>query len=180
MEHVAAQEWRADDDTLGAITEAVRHLHSFTRAWPGPACGGEYAGTLWPQDDPISISIRGAPEEYVNSRLAGKQNKISFGDLPLVFIYGGLSPRNILFTAEEMWFIDWEVSGYFPRTTEIAVLQQDRAHSNDDHLFRERLADRNLQVTPLVECEIPLCRYRPILHMIVPPAITCLMRPDPQ
>jgi len=72
-----------------------------------------------------------------------------------VFTHGDLSTRNILFTAEGMWFIDWEFSGYFPRTTEIAVLRQDRADSNDDHLFRQRLADRILQVTPLVKCEIP-------------------------
>ncbi|KAK1020676.1 hypothetical protein LTS16_026938, partial [Friedmanniomyces endolithicus] len=132
MEYVAVQGWKVDDDTLGAITEAVRHLHSFTRAWPGPACGGEYASTLWPQDDPKSTSTRDGLEEYVNSRLAGTRTKISFGDLPLVFTHGDLSPRNILFTAEGMWFIDWEFSGYFPRTTEIAVLRQDRADSNDD------------------------------------------------
>ncbi|KAK6393669.1 hypothetical protein LTR81_026425 [Elasticomyces elasticus] len=139
MKAVAVQAWGADHDRLDAIVHAVNHLHSFTRTSPGPALGGEYGGMLWPEDDPRSFSTREDLERYVNRRLSGTRQKMSFVDLPMVFTHGDLCSRNILCTAQEIWFLDWEFSGYYPRTTEIAVLQGDIKGSKEDYLLRQTL-----------------------------------------
>ncbi|KAK3669277.1 hypothetical protein LTR78_010851 [Recurvomyces mirabilis] len=142
-----------DDETIDTVARIVNHLHGFTSQQAGPAGGGRCSGTLWPEDEDITMLSSQDIEYTVNSRTSSTSRRFNLGESPLVFTHGDVAPRNILFSRSGIWFLDWEFAGYFPRAAEFAALSQDYGANVEDIRFRQRVLDTLKSTAPLSDNE---------------------------
>ncbi|KAF2158942.1 hypothetical protein M409DRAFT_30572 [Zasmidium cellare ATCC 36951] len=138
-----------DQDTVDRIARIVTHMHNFTSNTPGPVNTGVYSGPLWSEDDQVTLTTKSSLESYVRSRLKRQSNKFTIAVTPLVFTHGDIALRNLIFAEKEIWLLDWEFAGYFPRSAEIAALRLGVGNCGTDLAFHQAIEAAILRERPL-------------------------------
>ncbi|EME39017.1 hypothetical protein DOTSEDRAFT_57306 [Dothistroma septosporum NZE10] len=142
-----------DPGTIKAVARLVNHLHTFSSDVPGPLSRGSCSGPLWSEDERIAFTTKQQLGSYVRSRLKRLSDEFNVENTPLVFTHGDIAPRNLLFTASDIWLIDWEFAGYFPRSAEFATLRLGTGKRVEELPFYNGLEAAMLRDSPLDEVE---------------------------
>ncbi|TID16837.1 hypothetical protein E2P81_ATG09396 [Venturia nashicola] len=126
--------------TLAArLLPILEQFETIQHSIPGPLGGGISYGMFWEDDYPCFTSTK-TLEDWINQRIFGKVQKLSFENTTLVLCHMDLAPRNIMELSDgSICILDWASAGFYPHVFEVAMLQIKPFGENEDKFIEPLL-----------------------------------------
>lgn len=151
MEYIVGAKHPSPQDPNGftTVAKALNYLHSFESPYPGPLAGGPVRGDLWSPNETNTFHTVEALESYLNSRIVEQPNRFAFSGTKLVLCHSDIAPRNVLLSGVNLYLLDWEFAGYWPRSFEVCALRRNHGFGNADGYFCEIVENEMLREKPM-------------------------------
>ncbi|KAF3920971.1 hypothetical protein ABW20_dc0101438 [Dactylellina cionopaga] len=115
------------------VFSIVKYLWTLEHSVPGPLVGGMCKGSWWAGESPKFETLEEL-ENWANGRLPDDGGVFKVGKREMVFCHLNLVAGNILVKAGngpmEVYLVDWENAGWFPKGFEVARMEIAAARRN--------------------------------------------------
>lgn len=141
-------------DVVPKVAKCLEYMHRFARPLPGPFLPGVSRGIIWTDEQELVFPSKAFLAGYLNSRLLNGTGAFNLNDTQMVLCHLDFAPRNILLEGSQLWLLDWESAGYYPRAFEYCSIRMNCGGNGEDRTYAFMLENALVTTDPLEPHEI--------------------------